>query len=1232
MQYWSGECDSSWVQRGMSVHAAEDYVQNACGPQPVRSLPVQRQIFSTASRDACLSPKFARRGTTGFQAADAATQAEASLQQNCRFLQPACDPGQPNYLGKTYRQMLDANGMEFRTNPRKQAIIQAIDRMSDNELLQQYYTLSEQDQTHPAPDMASIRTVLKNRLQRDGEAPKYRAGQFLDWRNNTCISDPMQIVFRQWCTVPRSRKAGHNSVDGSEVPPFSWDPDWCRKNESATATGETINSDSTSTACGPWTSYCRVNKAYCHAYGHDYSGAWHQGSGGSCEENMGQQFMGMILGSFITNNILRYGFMVYDKVKAWTQSAVSTIDDWEALAYSKCGGGAGCALAVGPAVMVGTVVEAALLVVQEMSNAANYIPEYYAISQLSQGFHSGNVFDIVNGTLQLSVGLVPGMNALAAGAGEFAHHLGNQIAHFFSDPRLKRNVTVAVPDFFAPGVHLYHYHWSARAKRQYQLDGAAYGVLTTNLVEGGYGHLVATDRHGTQHVVLSRVVEEMDGRYLGDGESADPAYIRLSLLLDDQSSLEQMVHFHRSSGEVPRSTFLRSALAELPQLRSVPTVYRAEHATSMFGEGQAQQLAQEAASSPPVLAALQAAAQQTAPQCPAVQLAEGAPGVGSGNGNSSSSTGKLPADAFDSDPTVDFVRVYTRGPEGQLPICDPYALYGKHIPCIKCYDSSLNDPHGVMAPFDGVVLGKVGYGLAYAATGNHTGEQAGWVQAIERSNTRLEKMTDPSTPAPAEKPTPAPFACQDPETLACNTPMPHTSKFGSALQGSVYHGIGALCKAMGASDGSQCGKCAEQPGAKCHSTADVLVTLLSQGMMFGVFGHTLGRVGLALMLIPDIMSPSTGGWERAGMQFAAMEIQMKGINSMARSIVTSGEGEELNALGRGSARLSNAAEKINPYKALKRKLSKSAEEAGSKAEVAGAEAAEASAEAAAEDAGIAAAEGGAAMAGEASAEIAADAAMDAAAGPVGAILMVLQLTSQFLLNMYDPGGINNIMSQASIDSTGAAFSKAGGQPKEHLPSEEWGAVGIGEAQVRASSYTAHHPLYRHLKNTYMLCQKDATMKHTYHYIATGYAALLKEVGLEWGAVEGHFPPSASSAATPATRPATPPATSAATPTGTKAATPTGTKAATPTGTKAATPTGTKAATPTGTKAATPTGPGRPGGRPGGRPALDPGAPSSATAAPKRQLWYRQTWAVAVGAVVALCFLCAYFLAKKAKKK
>ena len=209
------------------------------------------------------------------------------------------------------------------------------------------------------------------------------------------------------------------------------------------------------------------------------------------------------------------------------------------------------------------------------------------------------------------------------------------------------------------------------------------------------------------------------------------------------------------------------------------------------------------------------------------------------------------------------------------------------------------------------------------------------------------------------------------------------------------------------------------------------------------------------------------------------------------------------------------------------------------------------------------------------------------------------------------------MSQAGIDSTGAAFSQAGGQPKEHLPSEQWGAVGMGEAQVRASFYASNNPLYRHLKNTYLLCAQDATMKHTYHYIVTGYAALLQEVGLEWSAVEGQFtrPATATKAATPATKAATKaatPATKAATPTGTQAAT----KAATP-ATKAAT----KAATPAtkaATKAATPIGPGRPGGRPDPNPS--PSTPTTTTPAPRKS-WSKHTKMAVGGAVLLVLVLC-----------
>lgn len=528
MQYWSGQCDSSWVQRNLDAQASADYVQAACGPQPRRDLPAQRAILSAASRDTCMSPKYARRGNTTFEPFDASTEAESTLNQNCRFLQPACDPSSTNYVGKTYRQMIQPNGLGFTTDPQRQAAVDAVDEMSPNELMQQYYGLDPKDQSYPAPSMDSIRSKLKAQLMLDGKTVPYSANQFLEWRSNTCISNPMAIYFRQWCTVPRSRKSGHNSVDGSEVPPFSWDPNWCQSRNHDT--GEFINSDDLSSSCGTWPTFCRVNQPYCHAYGHEYLD-------GNCEENVVQQFLGMIFGSFIVNNIFRYGFLVYDKVKAWTQGAVSSIDSWEASVMNHCSGSLGCSFVASGAVLVGTIAEAGLYIVQEMSNAMNYIPEYYAVNQLSQFFHTGNAGSLFNGLVQLPFGIFPGINAVTAGAAEFLGH----IAHFFSDPRLKKQVKVAIPDFFAPGVHLYRYTWKAVATRKYKLAGSAYGVLTTNLVQGGYGHLVATDQHGYEYVELSRVIDEIDARDFSDGQGVDPAYMRLSLLLEDQSVLERMV-------------------------------------------------------------------------------------------------------------------------------------------------------------------------------------------------------------------------------------------------------------------------------------------------------------------------------------------------------------------------------------------------------------------------------------------------------------------------------------------------------------------------------------------------------------------------------------------------------------------------------------------------------------------------------------------------------------------
>ena len=1021
--HWTGMCDSSWVRMGMDVVAAADYVRKECHVNPFNDMALRRHIYGKAVEDVCRSPKYSKGAHNTAYTEPTSDQAEATLLRNCQYQQAACDPTSNMYEGLAYNQLFDHAG-----NPTHNVFVQGsianINQLPNYEVeasvaSQKATSVGVEEALEASPpDNEALRQKL---LAQERKALPNLAYQHLAWRDGACIQDPGEVKFYHWCVHPAHRSISSMKVDGTNPPPFQWNPYWCLGGAAPPDTALEAE-----TPCGTWTSFCRQTEAYCHAFGRE----WSCGSGTSwgetpvreichCKEGALQTVLGFILTPFLVNNVMRYGYMVYDHIQGWATSGINDIKAAVNKLTIDCSGKSVVCEGFNDAMRVyGGTVE--VLIAVGAGVALGLVDGIGASADdIYSFFHTGNPMDLIDG---LFVDWGKSM----------VNKVGSFLSSVFSDKRLKTRIRVAAPDFFGPGIHLHRYAWNARARRLYGLTGSAYGVLTSDLVQAGYGHLLATDKNGYEHILVARLLEETNLMHLSHGQAVDPVYMRLLALVGEDAQ-EVQDHLHA--------------------------------ALSM----------QDASEKEIVLHVLRT--HMGAPPAP-VQLSEYNYGS-----------------EFD---TSTPVRVYTPGPDGALPLCDPYAVFGKHIPCVSCTDKSYE--HNDDGSFVGAVVTDA---VDTAAPASFRKTVSG--QVISISNKLEDYAKAPEDGAPSDATTPKPHPCINPR-LQCAAPPSETSAFGEAVGGLPYHGMDALCKATGI-DSGQCGSCMQSPSKTCKG-ADIAFAALGQMAMLA------SPALMFVIMLPQILSPGTGAWTQLATQMVVMHqmtayfakkgggyLEKKGIQWGTKQIEKKpGMMQRMmdRALGKNTAK--DAAEKGSANIADREAGDVAARQAGEVvAEAAGQGVAKEAAETAAETAAGKAA-GKAAIQGAAE-----GAEMMTVCPPCGAAMMVVQMTVGILFAIFDPGNINAMMTQEQIDSIGTSFASSLGQPQAYQPASLMGSGAKAEIEKRAQSYM-NDPRIVLLNQNYQLCRQEAMQNHLHGTVTASFQKLMDHVGIEWKEIHPTPPP------------------------------------------------------------------------------------------------------------------------------
>ena len=723
-----------------------------------------------------------------------------------------------------------------------------------------------------------------------------------------------------------------------------------------------------------------------------------------------------------------------------------------------------------------------------------------AFDDMYSFFHTGNFMDLLDT-----------VKDIATDTWDSVKH---SIEHL-SDKRLKTRIAIIQKDFFGEGIHLHRYTWSREATRRYGLRGQAYGVLTQDLVAAGYGHLVALNRHGHQHILPARLLEETNLMYVSYGQSVDPVYMRLLALLaqviEDQ---------HKSSKELLRDK-MRAAGAG-----GVPVTSR------------------------------------TAAAAP-----EAVPPVSLASTYTSEFSNSVP------------VKVYQPNPKtGQLPLCDPCAILGNHIPCVPCTDSSIQS---TTSTFFGIGI-KDGIDSATGKLGKTVAGQ------LVRLNALAENYAAPSASSSQSTQKPPGVPCVDPATLQCKTAAPLETAFGKEVGGLPFHAMNDLCKVSHLH--GTCGTCMMTPSKSCKGY-DIAFAALGQMLMMS--GGPVGE----MMMMPMILSPGTGAWMHMYVMLSSYKLMdkyfakklaptrmgryfSKSANKAAREERVNTlkrmreEGDldnmdlenlseqDMKALGEQMDQdlLKAAGEKtakfgivradesliweslkvehvpgiVKPFynmfkragekvaSAVKNRIAarqagKSAAEdaAGQGAKQEARELGGAAAESAAKDAATDATETGVASVAKkeigddvlkgVADSLAEDSALTVACPPCGLAALTVQMTAGILLSIYDPGGINTMMKQSQIDSIGEAFATQIGQPSEYVPSM-MDTIAEKEVAMRAQAYMAADPRIKQMYDNYQLCKQKAIQDHLHNTITSSFQKLMDHVNLTWEEVNPTPPP------------------------------------------------------------------------------------------------------------------------------
>ena len=535
--HWTGECDSSWVRMGVDMVSAAEYVRKECHINPFNDMSLRRHVYNAAVEDVCRSPKYSRGADNTAYTEPTSEEAEASLLRNCKYQEAACNPSSNTYEGLSYNQLFDSAGNPTNT-VYVEGSIERINQLPDYELAAatagQKKTSVEIDESLEAspPNNAALR---QNLLAQERKALPNLPYQHLAWRDGACVQDSGEVQFYNWCVHPAHRTVANTKVDNTNPPPFEWNPYWCMGSKDKIDNSDPVLKEIS--PCGTWTSFCRQTEAYCHAFGRE----WNCGSGFNwdgtptqevchCKEGALQTFLGFIFTPFIVNNVMRYGYMVYDHIQAWAVSGINDIKKLMDKLTIDCSGKSAACEGFNYAMRVmGGAVE--VLIAVGVGYQLGLIDGIGATADdIYSFFHTGNPMDLI---MAMGGAMV---ESVVKKIGSFFHNI-------FSDKRLKTRIRVVAPDFFGPGIHLYRYAWNARARRLYHLEGSAYGVLTSDLMQNGYGHLLAKDINGYEHIMMPRLLEETNLLYLSYGQSVDPVYMKLLALFgDDYQEVQDHLH------------------------------------------------------------------------------------------------------------------------------------------------------------------------------------------------------------------------------------------------------------------------------------------------------------------------------------------------------------------------------------------------------------------------------------------------------------------------------------------------------------------------------------------------------------------------------------------------------------------------------------------------------------------------------------------------------------------